>query len=606
MSDGDDVVLGASAGRDRLHFTLHGDDGAVIDSTAGWAARGDAVGSVSGISEGLAGENSLENCDATSKANLSGAVGNGSGTSEGNSAVDDHSCGPCLLGEMDLARLNDGQFHLAHATAVVEALVARGVDTAIPCSWRSQTSTRNAAQASTNCPAQQRPVMILSAEMASVETAVAAPPPAFILDLCGAWGVAGLLVAQLERRDGSPATRVLAVAEGKEAAANLNALAKENRLGPDRYLATSDELIEFISRGAVAKSMESGTSGLDASEHCLEAVPGGRNCCWPGHDNGFEWAVVMGSSLVEGSGLLKQGGLGDVELCRHFFRDGAGIGGNEASPGITFVPGHLEVVCRGLQRESLVSENRVQYDSCCGVDVEPVNAFSVANFRELDLSAAVRSELDADGGESGGIGTNMQESCCGRGVITTWAGGDNGDVGTMQQNCGGEATTTRTAVSRCLDEGAAVSEGLDGGEEGLATRTVVSRCLSEGQEGFLTPSAVCYSLDLANVKAGPDGCLPRRSARLLVHRNGTLHAIAYWYRQRLGPAAAGARGEKCAAVLDTGPTPREGDDWSSSHFRQAAVLLKEPIVVTAGQSIELCVFCNTSKGVVVEVLGIAD
>lgn len=177
----------------------------------------------------------------------------------------------------------------------------------------------------------------------------------------------------------------------------------------------------------------------------------------------------------------------------------------------------------------------------------------------------------------------------------------------MQQNCGGEATTENTAASRCLDEGAAVSRCLDEeGGEGLATRTAVSRCLNEGAEGFLTPSAVCYSLDLAEVKAGPDGCLPRRSARLLVHRDGTLHAIAYWYRQRLGPAAAAGPGETCAAVLDTGPIPSEGDDWSSSHFRQAAVLLKEPIAVTVGQCIELCVFCNTSKGVIVEVLSITD
>lgn len=519
VSEGDELALGASADRDRLHFTLHGDEGAVVDSTAGWTAREDTIGNVSGKSKG-------------------NAVGD--------------SSGPCLLGEMDLARLNDGQFHLAHATAVAEALVARGVDTGIARSCGSH--------ASTNYPAQQRPVTS-SAAVAPVETAAAPPPPAFILDLCGAWGVAGLLVAQLERRDGSPATRVLAVAEGKEAAAKLNALAEENGLGPDRYLATSDELVEFISRGAVAARVGRVSNGLtnaSGDRVCLETVPGGSNYCWPGRDNGFEWAVVMGSSLVEGSGLLKQGGLGDLELCRRFIQDDAGEA--DASLRATFVPGHLEVICQGLQRASLASENRVQHDSCCGVDVEPVNAFSVANFRELDLSDAARSEFDAGAGESGGVDT-MQHSFCGR------------------------ETTTR-AGNRCLSEG---------GEAYLT------------QEAFLTPPAVCYSLDLAKVQAGPDGCLQRRSARLHVRRDGTLHAIAYWYRQRLGPAAA-RPGNGAASTLDTGPVPRPGagDDWCSSHFRQAAVLLKESIAVTAGQCIHLSVFCNTSKGVVIEVSGITD
>lgn len=522
VSDGDEMALGAAAGRDRLYFTLHCDAGAVVDSTAGWTAR-------------------------------EHAVGNGSGKNSKGNAVGDYS-GPCLLGEMDLARLNDRQFHLAHATAVAEALIARGVDTGISRSCRSHASTSNSSR--------QRPVAS-SAGMAPVETSAAPPPPppAFILDLCGAWGVAGLLVAQLERRDGSPATRVLAIAEGEEAAAKLNALAEENGLGPDRYLATSDKLIEFIARGAVAARVESASGDLtDASGNgvCLETVSGGHNNCWPGRDNGLEWAVVMGSSLVEGSGLLKQGGLGDFELCRRFIHDVAGAA--DSSLRATFVPGHCEVICQGLQRASLVSENRVQRDSCCGVDVEPVNAFSVATFRELDLSAAARSDLSAGAEGSGGIGT-MQHNFCGR------------------------ETTTR-AFNRCPNEG---------GEAFLS------------QEAFLTPPTVCYNLDLANVQAGPDGCLQRRPARLHVRRDGTLHAIAYWYRQHLGPAAAGPG--KCAAgILDTGPapSPSAGDDWSSSHFRQAAVVLKEPIAVTAGQCIHLSVFCNTSKGVVVEVPGISD
>ena len=524
LSEGDEVALRTSAGRDRLHLTLHGDEMAVVDSTASWTAREDAVD-------------------------------NGSGKTKGNAVGD--FCGPCLLGEMDLARLNDGHFHLAHATAVSEALVARGVDIEISRSCRSQASTNNTSR--------QRPVAS-SATGVPVETEAAPPPPAFILDLCGAWGVAGLLVAQLERRDGTPATRVLAIAEGKEAAAKLNALAEENGLGPDRYLATSDELVEFISRGAVASrvgSISGGPTDALGKRVCLETVPGGSNNCWPGRDNGFEWAVVMGSSLVEGSGLLKQGGLGDLELCRQLIHDDAGAA--DASLRATFVPGHLEVICQGLQRASLLSENRVQHNSCCGVDVEPVNAFSVANFRELDLSAAARNEFNTRAGESGGVGT-------------------------MQDNFGGREATTR-AVNRCLNEG---------GEAFLTQEVVLA------QEAFLTPPAVCYSLDLANVQAGPDGCLQRRSTRLHVRRDGTLHAIAYWYQQRLGPVAA--RPGYFAGILDTGPapSPSAGDDWSSSHFRQAAVLLKEPIAVMAGQCIHLSVFCNTSKGIVVEVLGIAD
>lgn len=416
--------------------------------------------------------------------------------------------GPVFLGEMDLARLNDGRFHLSHARAVAQALAEQDVLVSMP-----RTISQDNASTSVRAPS-----------YAQVAPSPPPPPPAFILDLCGAWGVAGLLVAQLEHQTGAgPATRVLAVAEGEEAAAVLNAMARENGLGPDRYMATADKLIDLASRGGVVEASPAEiasrhSGGGNATSH--GAVDRDRNAHgWPGHGSGLGWAVVMASSVVEGSGLLKQGGLGDLELSRQFTSQG----GRNVN---VCVPGRLEVVCQGLQRASLFSENRVQSKGCCGVDVHPVNAFSVATFRELDLSTAT--------------------PCSGGSSATAAAGTGKKTVG-------------------CEDE------------------------------AFLTAPLVCYELDLADIQAGSDGCLERRLVDLRVERAGTMHAIAYWYRQSLGPTV----------VLDTRPEPRVLSA-SSSHFRQAAVLLKEPMAVTAGQCLKLCVFCNTSKGFVVQVMGLSE
>lgn len=478
MSEGSELGFRASAGLDRLHFTLDGQEGFAADSV-------------------LAGRT----------------------PSEGANSCND---GPVFLGEMDLARLNDGDFHLSHARAVAQALSEQGVMVSMP-PHLFQGEASESVRAPTSAQA-------------------APPPPAFVLDLCGAWGIAGLLVAQLEHQAGEgPATRVLAVAESEEAAANLNAIARENSLGPDRYVATADRLIDLASRGGVVEaSPAESVNGSNSSGGDNNATRGGAaenarktQHGWPGHGSELGWAVVMASSVVEGSGLLKQGGLGDLELSRQFTSHG---GRN------VFVPGRLEVVCQGLQRGSLFSENRVQSKDCCGVDVHPVNAFSVATFRELDLSAATP--------------------------------------------CGGGSAATAAAAAGA---GKAVGCGEDGD-----TRRGSRSWHDEGdEEAFLTAPLVCYELDLARVQSGPDGCLERRLVDLRVERAGTLHAIAYWYRQSLGPAV----------VLDTRPQTN-ALSCSSSHFRQAAVLLKEPMAVTAGQWLNMCVFCNTSKGFVVQVLGV--
>lgn len=500
MSEGNELGFGASAGLDRLHFTLGGQEGFAADSV--FAGRTQSEGE----------NRSLGASDDKSELTTNGSDRGANG-------------GPVFLGEMDLARLNDESFHFSHASAVAQALAEQGVIVSMP-------PHVSQGKAST------------SARAPSTQVAPPPPPPAFVLDLCGAWGVSGLLVAQLEHQAGrGPATRVLAVAETEEAAAVLNSIARENGLGPDRYLATADRLIDLASRGRVVEASSGESANSTSGGHNTtsdRAIDGDRKqYSWPGRGSELGWAVVMASSVVEGSGLLKQGALGDLELSRQFTSGG---GKN------TLVPGRLEVVCQGLQRASLFSENRVQSKGCCGVDVHPVNAFSVASFRELDLSAATPCGSGCSARAAAGAGKAV--------------GCEDGDAGQSIHSYHGPYHAKKVE-----------------GEE----------------EAFLTAPLVCYELDLAHLQAGSDGCLERRLANLRVERTGMLHAIAYWYRQSLGPTV----------LLDTRPEPSVLS-CSNSHFRQAAVLLKEPIAVKAGQCLNLCVFCNTSKGVVVQVLGVNE
>lgn len=502
MSEGSELGFRASAGLDRLHFTLNGQEGFAADSVSAGKMQGEDADRSLGAS-----------VDKSEGSNSSGDVG------------------PVFLGEMDLARLNDGNVHVSHANAVAQALADQGVMVSVPSHFsqgKAATSVRAPSSAQVAPPPSPPP-----------------PPPAFVLDLCGAWGVAGLLVAQLEHQaGGGPATRVLAVAESEEAAAVLNAIARENGLGPDRYMAMADRLIDLASRGRVVEASPAegakSSSGGDNTRSGRAVDRDRKLYGWPGLGSELGWAVVMASSVVEGSGLLKQGGLGDLELSQQFASDGSRN---------TFVPGRLEVICQGLQRASLFSENRVRSKDCCGVDVHPVNAFSVATFRELDLSAAT----PCSGGSSA-------TAAAGKGKAV---GCEDGDTGQGNRSCCGESYHGKKA------------EG--------------------DEEAFLTAPLVCYELDLAHLQAGPDGCFERRLASLQVERAGTLHAIAYWYRQSLGSTV----------VLDTQPEPNLLSS-SNSHFRQAAVLLKEPMAVKAGQCLNLCVFCNTSKGFVVQVLDVNE
>lgn len=506
------MALAAAAGRDRLHIAVNGDEGVVDSSTA-------------------------------SRSNQR-VIGDGDDAEGG---ADDRISGPFLVGEMDLARLNDNAFHSAYATAVAEALLAQGVDTGLCISPSSTPPVPLVSNGAQSTPA--APKLAAAPVSAFLSGSPSTPPsPAYILDLCGAWGLAGLLVAQLEGSDGAPATRVLALVEGEEAAAALNALAKENGLGPDRYVAAAAGLVNLVSRGGVFGGPNGRGLNLDVDD-CLKSWGRAHPCPVP-------WSVVMATSLTEGSGLLKQGVLGDLEMCRRFICAADSDSDAENRVSTTFVPGFLEVVCQGLQRPSLLLENWVQSDSCCGVDVGPVNSFGVENFRELDLSAAAPS----------GSGEEKRRN-------------GNNDVQQV---------------------GPPSPELLERGHE---------------DEAFLTAPVVCYDVDLADVRAGPDGCLQRRCSRLRVQRDGTLHALSYWFRQHLRPM--GSRED--AAVLDTGPhvtagasdngksfrssgTPSEGP----SHFRQAAVLLSKPAAVTVGQYIDLSVFCHTSQGVIVQVVGISE
>lgn len=505
------MALAAAAGRDRLHLTVNGEEGVVGSYSASRSS-----------------ERAI--CDG--------------GDAEG--GANDRIGGPFLVGEMDLARLNDNAFHSAYATAVAEALLAQGDDTGLCISPSNTPPIPLVSAGAQSTPAAPKladaPVSALLSDSPSTP-----PSPAYVLDLCGAWGVAGLLVAQLEGSDGAPATRVLALVEGEEAAAALNALAKENGLGPDRYVAAATGLVDLASRGGIFGGPNGRGLNLDDGD-CLKSWGGTHPCPVP-------WSVVMATSLTEGSGLLKQGVLGDLEMCRRFICAADSDSDAENRASTTFVPGSLEVVCQGLQRASLLLENWVQSDSCCGVDVGPVNSFGVENFRELDLSAAAPS----------GSGEEKYRS------------GNN------------ESQQVSPPSPELIERG-------------------------HEDEAFLTAPVVCYDVDLADVRAGPDGCLQRRRSRLRVQRDGTLHALSYWFRQHLRPM-----GSRDAAVLDTGPhvtagVSYDGESFRSSgipsegpsHFRQAAVLLSKPAAVTVGQYIDLSVFCHTSQGVIVQVVGISE
>lgn len=498
VREGTKLRFEASAGLDRLRFGINGQEGFLGDSVSAGSKQ-------------------------------SGSTNQGASGTDGRSST---GGGPVFVGEMDLARLNDSRFHSSHANAVAQALAAQGVGPRTPGS--ASTSDQSPLSSSLQVLPPPPP-----------------PPPAFVLDLCGAWGVAGLLVAQLEGGAGPdaspPPTRVLAVAETEEAAAALNAIARENGLGPDRYVATADKLVDLASRGRVV--VEAAGSNGQGSRSGNDRDRAGRG--WPGRGSGSGWSVVMASSVVEGSGLLKQGALGDLELARRFIS----ISGDNG--GVAFVPGRLEVVCQGLQRASLFSENKVRGD-CCGVDVGAVNAFSVESFRELDLSAAAPCNSSSNG-------------------------------------AGSSVAAAGVRAGKIDDSTRGFGASYDGKKDHADDEE------QEEEEAFLTEPTVCYDLDLASLRAGPDGCLERRLASLRVERAGTLHAVAYWYRQSLGPTV----------VLHTRPAPIvSGVDHEcaspSSHFRQAAFLLKQPIAVEAGQRLDLRVFCNTSKGFVVQVLGVKE
>lgn len=661
---GGDVVLEVSPGHDRLHLALNGVEG---------------IPAASAIDVSMPTNSSERETTSISGCHVSGCT-----------SVGADRASQVLVGEMDLARLNDQQFHRSYATAVAAVLAARGTLAAAAPPPRSLPASRGLqAQlpAPLPCSGDKRrsvptfprdsPLVAPTSASAAVDRAspgttpspihadigvsavpaalASSTPPAYVLDLCGAWGMSGLLVAQLEMEDGRPATRVLALCgDGEEeAAAAMNTLARENGLGPDRYVASAVSLLEFASCGGGDQIADRLSGGLVA--HSFEAnataVCCGRDrrncCCWPRrcrvmnnttgegaggsskHD-GLRWSIVMASSIVEGSGLLRQGALGDLELCRRFIcggGDGGGGGADGSSEKVdgnlaaTFVPGSLEVVCQGLQRASLLSENRVLSSSassssrsslsskekyccrCCGVDVSPVNTFGVANFRELDLSAA------AGGAAADSTGVRMIPSTARRAISRNkWSsGGHHGDEAAYRDRWKNVERVSSDATVRMNHQ--------DDHEQG------------EQQETFLTDAVMSYKLQLDDVRAGLDGCTPRRSSRLRVELDGTLHAIAYWYRQRLvgskaittaaGPVGGESDAGSSAAVLDTGPAViggmqrDDGDDeccsrFHFSHFRQAAVLLDEPVVVRVGQAVDLSLFCTTSHGVLIQVLGIVD
>lgn len=484
----------------------------------------------------------------------------------GDEENDDMSDQSLQLGEQDLARLNDDGFHSVFAMAVKRVLDKHRLETLAPAPGRTShiptlscpqgrasrkiehvTSVSQSRSADHSLPE--------SGQSNDAESGSSPVPRPFVLSLCGAWSVSGLLIAQLGHEDGALAPRVLALVDDEEAAGALNALARENGIGPGSFLASSESLANLVSGGSLSRR---GLGREESVADWFQLACGGvgrepHDSADPVDDESPRCGgrLLVLASIVEGSGLLRQGGLGDLELCRRFLgtgRQGEDCGASRAE----FLPGSLDIVCCGLQKASLLTENRVfpddNYGRYMGVDLSPLNSFGVRNFRELDLSRASQTTSQiARGSES-------RES-------------DQGEVKNT--------------------EGARVSLAIGSRQEEV--------------EAFLTDAEVCYELDLGGIEAGMDSCLPRRSARLRIRRNGVLHAIAYWFRQRFRTLADSQED----FVVDTGPSVETEDSSStSSHFRRAAVLLHEPLVVTEGQIVDLVVFCTLSQGVVFEILGV--
>lgn len=520
---GDVAQLRVSAGRDRLHVDIYGGRG--IGPADGRVFHGDQAGE-------------------DDQGGPEGGIGR-----------------LFRVGEQDLARLNDEHFHRTYAMSVQEALPACGrvVSMRAPTGPR-HAPTRSSVSRTPGSAGSSTPISLPmesppGAGSTDMPLATSQTSPAHVLDLCGTWSVAGLLAARLARPDGTPATRVLALVEGEEIALALNLLARENGLGRDRYLASPMCLDDLVARWVSARGSSDGprrsvdwfqlVAGAESAGNGCD--PGGQAASDVSHDYGPGWCMVL-ASIVEGSGLLRQGALGDLELCRRFLCRGDG------GLGASFLPASLDVICRGLQRASLVAENHVGGGGCrsrCpGVDVTPVNAFGVSNFRELDLSRAAQAEL---------LGT------------------------------GGAAVPSRPSAAADAVDGSRRGEIYppDGGDD----------------EVFLTDECVCYELELGNIEMGPEGLLSRRSSVLRIARGGTLHAVAYWFRQRFGPSG-GFTGQRS---IDTGPRVGcDGDHGGPSHFRQAAIVLDEPMSVLEGQVVELDVFCTSSQGVVIQVTGISE
>ncbi|CAM9175374.1 unnamed protein product [Choristocarpus tenellus] len=455
-----------------------------------------------------------------------------------------------LLGEMDMARLNDDTFHKVNADGVERALRT--------CfCFRSEMRTGPSTNPKTLEPAGLALHPVNALHKAPMST------PLGVLDLCGSWCLAGILVAHRSKTEGGCTVRVLALADGPATALALNALAAKNGVGCDQYWATTASIVEISAAAITTPSYEDCSYCLQESASMCSDCGG---CChrpeglgWYGGRDGrvagswTGWSVVMAPSLVDGSGLLRQGILGDLEFCRRFLVTGGVKQAEDAGRAMTctaesqhscFVPISLEVVCQGIQQKSLLSENQVFAGwGCCGVDISPVNNFGVNTFRELDLTRKIENPRYCQGGK---IGEN-------------------------------------TPLCPIDGQGERVVAGED-------------------EEVALTEPTTCYVLNIAEVCAGADGCLPLREESVPVCRDGTLHGVAFWFKMKLGEADTGVSGGKCL-LLNTGSG---GEGNNKSHFRQAAVLLEKPVYVQRGQRVEVTLFCTLNQGVTVKIRGVSN
>ena len=91
-----------------------------------------------------------------------------------------------------------------------------------------------------------------------------------------------------------------------------------------------------------------------------------------------------------------------------------------------------------------------------------------------------------------------------------------------------------------------------------------------------------------------DDLLVERCVEVSCSSVGTVHCIAFWFQLHMPPMACGS---PCELLITTGPSLSSLTS-GTSHWRQAAILLEEPLLIKkAGQLVKVLVSLSLSRGV---------